>query len=153
VRSALIGALSGFDQIATKDELDRLGPPPTLVAALTSIYDDATLEPFVRINALASLSFYPSPQARTVLERALTSPATTDPARRAAVKAYGAAFGTQAVPILDRLLDHPELHTRNTAARTLAAMHDPRAQQALRRRLPDEKEELVRKSIQSGLPH
>jgi HEAT repeat protein len=151
VRDGLVSALSGFEHIASKEELDRLGSPPALVAALSSIYDDASAEMFVRVNALASLRFYPLPQSRAVLERALMSPDTPDPARRSAVKAYGAGFGAKAVPILDRLLDHPELHTRNAAAGTLAAIHDPRAQDALRRRLPQEKEPLVRKTIQSGL--
>jgi hypothetical protein len=65
--------------------------------------------------------------------------------------AYGVAFGAEAVPILDHLLDHPELHTRNAAASTLAQIHDQKARQALQRRLPEEKEPLVRKTIESGL--
>jgi hypothetical protein len=151
LRERLVGPLSGFENTLSKEELTRLGSPPALVSALTSIYQDTALEPFVRINALTSLRFFPGPQSRAVLEGTLTSGETSDPARRAAVKAYGEAFGPEAVPILDRMLDHPELHTRNAAAVTLAEMHDPKARQALERRLPQEKEPLVRKTIESGL--
>ena len=151
LRDRLVSALSGYEHLVSKDELDRLGSPPALTAALTSIYDDASVEPFVRINALTSLRFYPAARSRSVLERALMSSETSDAARRAAVKAYGTGFGVEAVPVLDRLLDHPELHTRNAAAGTLAAIDDQKAQQALRRRLPEEKEPLVRKTIETGL--
>jgi hypothetical protein len=151
LREKLVGAFSGYEHQVTKEELDRLGSPPLLVAALTSIYQDAEVEPVIRINALASLRFYPLPASRATLEHVLMARETTDAARRSAVKAYGVAFGVEAVPMLDRLLDHPELHTRNAAAGTLAAIPDEKAQHALRRRLPMEKEALVRKTIESGL--
>jgi hypothetical protein len=147
----LIGSLSGFEHVPDRAELARLGRAAELTSTLTAMYRDPSLPSFVRIRALTSLRFFPGAQSKTVLEQALTDPVTSDQARRAAVKAYGAGFGAQAIPLLDRLLVHHELHTRNAAAHSLVDMKEDAAREALRRRLPDEPEPLIRKTIETGM--
>jgi hypothetical protein len=151
LRGQLIATLGGFEHIVSKEELLRLGTPAELTPALASIYQDPSAPIHVRNQALASLRFFPGAESRTTLERAIMSAETSDTARRAAVKAYAVGFGPQAVPILARMLDHSELHTRNAAAQSLSEIGDGPAQQALRRRLPRETEPMVRKTIETAL--
>jgi HEAT repeats len=151
LRGQLVSLFGGYEHIVTREELVRLAGPPALSAALSAIYDDAAQPLHVRVQALASLRFFPGAQSKATFERVLMAQDTPDAARRAGAKAYGFGFQAEAVPILDKLLDHGELHTRNAAARSLGDIKDDRAQQALRRRLTQEPEPLVRKTIESGL--
>ena len=49
------------------------------------------------------------------------------------------------------MLDHPELHTRNAAARTLGEIGTPPAKEALKKRLPAEKDAMVKATIRASL--
>jgi HEAT repeat protein len=151
LRDKLLAAFSGREHIVTKDELDRLGTPAQLTGGLIAIYRDGSQPQVVRINALTSLRFYPGPESKAVLEEALLSKDTEDATRRSAIKAYGAGWKEDAVPVVAKLLDYSELHTRNAAAKTLGEIHSASAQQALRSRLPKETEPLVRTTIEAGL--
>jgi hypothetical protein len=147
----LVNVMSGYEHIVTKDELDRLGDPAALTAALLAIHQDADVHLAVRTNALANLRFYPGPIAKSAFEGALLGSNTPDVIRRSAVKAYGAGFGQEAVEVLAKMLDHSELHTRNLAAKTLAQIGGNRAVEALRQHLPNERESLVKSTIESSL--
>jgi hypothetical protein len=151
LKQKLIALMSGYEHIVTKDELDRLGEPEALTAALLAVHADPEVHLAVRTNALANLRFYPSPTAKAALEGALLSPATPDVIRRSAVKAYGAGFGQEAVDVLAKMLEHEELHTRNLAAKTLLQIGGQRATETLRHRLPNEREALVKSTIEAGL--
>jgi HEAT repeat protein len=151
LKQKLIAALSGFEHIATKDELDRLAAADALTATLIEIYRDPDIHLAVRTNALASLRFYPSPRTQAALESALLTPETPDVVRRSAVRAYAAGFGQQAVPVLARVLEHPELHTRNMAAKALLQIGGNDAGAALRHRLPNERDPMVKSTIEAGL--
>jgi HEAT repeat protein len=151
LREKLLAAFSGREHIVSKDELDRLGSPAQLTEGLIALYRDGTQPLAVRINALTSLRFYPGAESKAVLEEALLAKDTEDATRRSAIKAYGVGWKDEAVPVVAKLLDHSELHTRNTAARTLGEIHSASAQEALRARLPKEKEPLVRTTIEAGL--
>jgi HEAT repeat protein len=151
LRGKLEALFSGREHIVSKDELDRLGSPLQVSEGLIALYRDGAQPLVVRTNALTSLRFYPGPQSKAVMEEALLSKDTEDATRRSAIKAYGAGWKDDAVPVVAKLLDHGELHTRNTAARTLGDIHSASAQEALRARLPKEKEPLVRTTIEAGL--
>jgi HEAT repeat protein len=142
--------LGGRDLIA-KEDLDRLAAPAELNAAFIRLANDPAQSDIVRSNALTSLRFHPAPEGKAALEAALLAPGTPDATRRSAVKAYGAGWKDEAIPVVAQLLAHPDLHTRNAAARALGDVRTPAAQQALRARLPQEKEALVRATIEAGL--
>ena len=151
LRQRLLAALGGYENMITRDQLLRLGTSEQLTPALAGIYQDASVHLAVRIQALSSLRFFPDARSRTTLEQALTGADTTDAARRSAVKAYAAGFGAQAVPVLGRVLEHPELHTRNAAARALGEIHTEQALATLRLRLPSEADPMVKATIQAQL--
>jgi hypothetical protein len=142
---------SGYEHIVTKDELAKLGDSAQLTKALESLYRDPATPANVRVNALASLRFFPSPEVKALYEQTLAAPETGDDVRRSAVKAYGAGFGREAVPVLSKMLEHPELHTRNAAVKTLGAIADDKAVIALREHLAREQAPLVKSSIEDVL--
>ena len=147
----LVANLGGDEHIVGRDELLRLGDSAALTTALSSIYRDSSVNMFIRVRALTSLHFFPSPESRAALEAALLAADTTDIARRTAVKAYGVAFGEASVPVLARLLDHVDVHTRNAAAQMLGHIRGGEALPNLRRRLLSEPSPFVRKTIEAGL--
>jgi HEAT repeat protein len=151
LQRSLIAGLAGYETIATREQLLRLGDEGALVDALAALYRDPGVDSYIRVRALTSLHFFPGPTAKAVLEQALEAPDTTDVARRTAVKAYGAGFGQTAVPLLGKLIDHPDVHTRNAAAEMLGEIRGERSLQALRRRLVHEASPLVRGTIETGL--
>jgi HEAT repeat protein len=151
LRERLLALFSGYEHIVTRDELVQLGDTNQLTAALESLYRDPTVRPNTRVNALAALRFFPSPEVKALYEQALTASDTADDVRRSAVKAYGVGFGPQAVPLLGKMLEHPELHTRNAAAKSLGAIGDESAKIALRQHLPREQSALVKASIEEVL--
>lgn len=143
--------MSGYEHVATKEELERLGDPRDLRVVLAALYHDAGVPLNVRINALTSLASFPSPEGKALLEKVIASRETSDIVRRPALLAYGAGFHDEAVPLVKRYLDHTDLHTRNAAARSLGRIPSPAAREALRTRLPQEPEPLVRSTIQAAL--
>jgi HEAT repeat protein len=149
-RSLVIG-LGGYEDVPTREQLLRLGDEAQLVDGLVAIYRDPGVESYVRVRALTSLHLFPNATSQAVLEQALQAPETTDVARRTAVKAYGAGFGQAAVPLLGKLIDHPDLHTRNAAARMLGQIRGEPSLRTLRRRLGQEGSALVRGTIEAGL--
>jgi HEAT repeat protein len=151
LRQQLLAALGGYENMVTRDQLLRLGTPEQLTPALAGIYQDASVHLAVRIQALSSLRFFPDARSRATLEQALTAADTADAARRAAVKAYATGFGAEAVPVLGRLLEHKELHTRNAAAKALGEIGTEPALAVLRRRLLDETDSMVKGTIQAQL--
>jgi hypothetical protein len=151
LKASLLAAMSGYEHIMTKDELDKMGSPAALTAALLAIHQDPAVHLAVRTNALANLRFYPSPIVKTAMEAALLGPDTPTSLRRSAVKAYGTSFGSEAVEVLAKMLANPEIHTRNVAAKTLAQIGGKEAGAALRQRLPNEREQLVKSTIEAGL--
>jgi HEAT repeat protein len=152
LRGKIVSAMSGYEHIVTREELVRLGSPEQLTEALIAIYGDQSVHLVIRTNALASLRFFPSPRAKSEMEKVLMSADTDDTVRRSAIRAYGSGFRDAAVPMLARFLSHPEIHTRDITAKTLGDLQTPEAVDALRRRLPQESEPMVRKSIESRLP-
>ncbi len=105
----------------------RWAAPPRSAPSCPAIYDDARQPLHIRVQALTSLRFFPGPASKATFERVLMAPDASDAARRAGAKAYGFGFQAEAVPILDELLDHGELHTRNAAARSLGDIQDEKA--------------------------
>ena len=143
--------MSGYEHVATKAELERLGDPSDLRLVLANLYHDAAVPLNVRINALVSLASFPSPEGKALLEKVIASRDTSDIVRRPALMAYGAGFRDESVPLIKRFLAHTDLHTRNAAAKTLGQIPSPAAREALRTRLPQESEPLVRSTIQAAL--
>jgi hypothetical protein len=153
LREQLVMAMSGYEHTVSKTELQAMGTPDAIVAALIGIYGDNTVHPAVRVQALTSLRFFPGPQSKAALESALAAPETPDVVRRPALKAYGVGFGDDAVDLVSKFLDHKDLHTRNAAARSLSDLGTQRALAVLRLRLPEEQNQMVKSTIEAGLRH
>lgn len=141
-------AFGGFEHVPDRAELQALAPEPELAAALWSLWQDPTARLAVRTNALVCLRFFPSPQVQARFEQLLQDPATSAVVRRPLAKAYGYAFAAAALPLLSQLLDHPELHTRDSAARAIAAISDAKVRPLLEKRLAVETEASVRQTLQ-----
>ena len=144
-------ALAGYERLVTREDLAGLGEPAAVTEALVAIYKNPAGDSYIRGRALTSLQFFPGPTSRAVMEEALMAPDTSDVARRTTVKAYGAAFGAEAVPVLSALLSHEDVHTRDAAARTLGTIQGEPARKVLRKRLDHEQSGFVRKTIEAGL--
>lgn len=151
LRTRLITAFSGFEHVPDRAELLALAPAEQLTPALWALWQDATVRQIIRTNALVSLRFFPSPQVQAWFEQLLADPATAPTVRRPLAKAYGYAFGAAAIPVLGQQLDHPEPHTRDSAARALGTVSDPRARALLEKRLTVETEPFVRQTLQKLL--
>lgn len=135
LRKKLIVLLSGIEHMPSKEEFARLGTEPQLIAALQSVVADPAAAMYQRTQAAAGLGFYPQPEARQTLEDLLNS-ASTDPLlRRPALKAYAHAFGPEAVPLVSKMLEHPDRNTREAAVRALAAVGTPAARKAIEARV------------------
>jgi len=151
LRARLIPLLSGYEHVPSHEELLRLGPEDEVAAELEAIYRDETLWIHRRVQALAALRYFPGPGVRALYEEVLMSPEAHDMARRSAVWAHAHAFGVSAWDLLLRLLEHPDLHTRDVAARALVDVDADEARAALRARLDVEPEEAVRLTLRSLL--
>lgn len=151
LKERIASAMSGYESLVTRQELQRMGSPQDLTVALTAVYDDLSLPLVVRTNALASLHFFPSSDSKQVFERVLGRSDLKPVVRRSAIRAYGAGFRDEAVPVLERFLDHEDRLSREAAVRALGAAGSERARQALARRLPHEPEPSIRSSIEAGM--
>lgn len=151
LRARLTTAFSGFEHVPDSAELLALAPAEQLTPALWALWQDATVRQIIRTNALVSLRFFPSSQVQAWFEQLLADPATAPTVRRPLAKAYGYAFGAAAIAVLGHQLDHAEPHTRDSAARALGAIADPRARALLEKRLTAETEPFVRQTLQKLL--
>ncbi len=151
LRARLTAAFSGFEHVPDKAELLALAPADQLTPALWGLWQDASTRQIIRANALLSLRFFPSSQVQAWFEQLLADPATPPTVRRPLAKAYGFAFGVGALAMLGQQLDHAEPHTRDSAARALGAIADPRARALLEKRLAVEAEPFVRQTLQKLL--
>lgn len=142
---------SGYEYVPTREDLLRLAAEPALVPALWTLYGDAHAPLAARTQSLVSLRFFPSDQTRAWLEQVLADATTPNTVRRPAAKAYGHAFGAAAVPVLTQLLAHPDLHTRDSAARALGAIAVPASKVALEARLSIEPEPSVKATLVAQL--
>jgi HEAT repeats len=150
-RDTLLSLFRAYEYVPQKSDLDRLGTPAEVTASLTDLAGDTSVSPHVRIQALASLGFYPSPESKRVLEATITAPETSNVLRRSALRAFGSGFKAEAVPLLSRYLDHSDMHSRTAAVRALGQIKTPDAATALRRRLGSEPEATVKATIAAEL--
>lgn len=148
LRAKLLAAFGGFEHVPDRAELLALAPEPELAPALWALWQDPAARLAIRTNALVSLRFFPSPLVQGRFEQLLRDPATAAVVRRPLAKAYGHAFGAAALPLLGELLDHADLHTRDSAARALAAIGDAKVKPMLEKRLSVEPEAAVRQTLQ-----
>lgn len=143
--------LGGFEYLPTRADFVRIADDEAVTEALIAIYGDASRHLHPRLQALGALRFFPSARTRGFLEQVLRSPATPDPHRRPAVKAYGTAVGEGAIGLLAELLEHEDVHTRDAAVRALAAIGTPEATELLQARLAAEPHEAVRITLRKVL--
>lgn len=144
----LRAAFGGFEHVPDRAELLALAPEPELGPALWALWQDPTSRLAVRTNALVSLRFFPTPELQARFEQLLQDPATSAVVGRPLAKAYSYAFGAAALPLLSQLLDHVDLHTRDSAARAITATGDAKARPLLEKRLSIETEASVRQTLQ-----
>lgn len=146
LRDRVIALTSGFEHIPSKSEFDALGPADKLEEALLALVDDPAIKLNQRTHMLSALRFYPSPKTRARLELALTDPAQHANLRRAAVPAYGEAFGKDeaGTALLAKMAEHPDMATRTLAIKALKSVGTPDAQKAIDARIAVETEPSVK---------
>jgi len=151
LRDRLLTAFGGYEFVPGREALLKIAPEPELVPGLIALWQDPAAPLNARINALASLRHWPSLLTRAVFEAALQAAVTPDAARRSAVKAYGVAFGPDAVPLLALLSTHRDLHTRDAVARALARVGTAGSKAALGKALEAETEPSVRTTLEAAI--
>ncbi len=151
-RAQLISIFGGIEQEPPKEALFRIEEDEAkLRALLISIYEDPEVATIRRQRALGLMRYLPSPATKTTYEEVLADEDTTDADRRVALRAYAAAFGVEAQPVLIELLEHPDAYTRAFAAVELGELETPEATEALEARAGVEPEEHVRWRIAKAL--
>jgi hypothetical protein len=116
--------------------------------------DAGELERATLRNTILSLPGEVSdPRARHFLADVLATPANRDAWKADAAVSLGTVAGTAALPRLIGSLDAPGSSTaiREACARALGRVPDPAALEAIRARLAQEKDDLVRRSFLVGL--
>lgn len=151
VRQKVMVLLSGIEHIPSKEEFNRAGSEDQVVAALDSIARDNSAKLRHRANAAAGLGHFPRPDTRKTLEALITEEGLDEVLRRPSVKAYGFAFGADAVPLLSKVLEHKDRNTREAALRTLADVKTPSARQAIEARSKVETDDALKKLAQETL--
>lgn len=151
ISERLTEVFGGYEYVPHREDLLSIAPEAELVPALWALYQTPGQRLIVRTQALVSLRFFPSGQVKSWYEQVLGDAKTVDAVRRPLVKAYGFAFGEQAVDALGSLLGHADLYTRDAAARALGAIGTQSARNLLTARAKVESEPSVRSTIDAQL--
>ncbi|MBX3247892.1 MAG: HEAT repeat domain-containing protein [Myxococcales bacterium] len=123
------GMLSGIDTVPSDATWARLGPEA--VEVLIAVYEDPATPFFVRLRAVSALAHYPTPAARTFLERVARAPDQSVLVVRRALVALGEAFGDGAFESVRPFLRHPDAAIRRAAVELLVRMDSGRARSTL----------------------
>lgn len=151
VRDKVMVLLSGIEHIPTKEEFQRAGTEDQVVGVLDGIARDNGSKLRFRANAAAALGNFPRPDTRKTLEALITEEGLNEVIRRPSVKAYGFAFGAEAVPLLSKVLEFKDRNTREAALRALADVKTPAARQAIEVHSKIETDDALRKLAQETL--
>jgi len=122
LRYELLVLLGGYENIPSEDDLKERGSCEEVGTTLLSIVEDEAVPLYKQVQGVAALRFFPSDEAKALMEKILLDPEGNALLRRSCAKAYGAAFGLKAVDVLASLLQHPDVHTRDAAVQALAAI-------------------------------
>lgn len=139
--------LSGIEDGPAAAEWDALGPGA--VAVLAAIHDDGAELPFVRLRTLWAARFYPTPEARAFLGRALEREEGL--ALRTALESLAHAFGAAEVSRISPFLSHDDVVVREGAIRALDAIHVAAATEALRARMALEPDASLRALLRAAI--
>lgn len=141
--------LSGIEDIPSAEDWRRLGE--RVLPVLLELYQDVNEPSFVRLRAVGATAAFPRPAVRTFLLGVARLQGQGDLFIREAVLALARGFGTRSVPDVASFLDHREATVREGAAMALGRIGGSAADDALRARLPMERDPLVRAAIQRAL--
>jgi HEAT repeat protein len=148
-KAELSQLLSGYEDVPPASAWQAWGPET--LAVLVELYQDTGEPPFVRIRAVSAAAHYPTPAARTFLLAVARAPRQSDLFVREAIVSLGRAFGPRAVDDVRPFLRHAEPVVREGAVVALAQIHTPRALEALRSHLPEERAAHVVERIERSL--
>ena len=144
---ALMAIVTSIDHIPTIDSVRDAGAG-TDGSALIAIATDRTLPRYPRARATALLAFFDSRAAREGLHRLVSSPAFVD--REVKIQAVAALTYLdpgRALPLLEKVVLHENVHLRAAAVRALSRLEQPRARRLLVDRLIGEPDASVRRLI------
>jgi len=148
-REQVRAMLSGIEDTPTETDWRRLGDGALPV--LIDLYTDRTAPGFVRLRAVGATAAFPRAATRTFLLAVANAEGQSDLFVREAVNALARGFGQAASADVARFLGHRAPVVREAAARALGRMGGDGATRALRLRLGDESDVVVRESIQRAL--
>lgn len=151
LRQKLVDLMSGYEHSPTAAEFAKLGPAREVEAALVELSRDGSIRANQRVFALTSLRFYPGPAARARMEEVLQDPAAPAAMRRPAVGAYAEGWRADAVPLLAKLAEHEDPHTRKAAVRALGEVGTPEARKVVEARAAAEPEPMVKSTAEEIL--
>jgi len=138
VKQRVAVMFSGYEHSVSRDELLRAGTEQQLVTVLTTLATDEQAQFRHRMHAVTSMQLFPRAETKAALEQIIVDEKFSNALRRPAVRAFGAGFGADAVPLLAKTLDHGDRNTRDAAIRALAKIHTPDARKAIELRIPAE---------------
>ncbi|HEY8426763.1 MAG TPA: HEAT repeat domain-containing protein [Sandaracinaceae bacterium] len=148
-RAEVRAMLSGIEDVPTDADFRRLGD--AVLPILIELYADPNEAPFVRLRAVGAAGAFPREATRTFLLAVANAEGQSDLFVREAVLALARAFGPRAASDLRRFLSHPQPIVRESAARALGRVGTREAADALRARLPVERDAVVREAIQAAI--
>ncbi len=149
----------GLERVRTLLSTVDTPPSPTMWRAmgpstlnhLEALYRDATQPGFVRLRAVATASFYPTEGSRRFLLSVAHDAGQGDLFIRQAVISLERAFGQTVTAEIVPFLQSEHDSVREACAAALGRIGSENALAALRARLPRERNEGVRRTIQNAL--
>lgn len=148
-REQVRAMLSGIEDTPTEADWRRLGDGALPV--LIDVYTDRTAPGFVRLRAVGATAAFPRAATRTFLLAVANAEGQSDLFVREAVNALARGFGQAASGDVAGFLGHEAPVVREAAARALGRIGGADATRALQQRLGDERDVVVRESIQRAL--
>ena len=149
LRATVADLLSGYEDPPRAEELRRLGAG--VEAELLAIGQDPAQSRSRRERAVYALGWFPSAMAHAFVEGLATSPVADSHLRRSAVWALANGWGDAAIGSIGTALASEDVQLRNQAARALGRLGTPAAVAALKTRLGDEPNAMVREAISAAI--
>lgn len=141
--------LSGIEHTPSDADWQRIGEGALPI--LIELSQSPSEAPYVRLRAVGATGAFPRPAVRTFLLAVARVEGQSDLMVREAVVTLARAFGASAVADVAPFLAHEEPVVREATARALGRIRTPAAASALRARLPEERDGVVRDAIQTAL--
>jgi HEAT repeat protein len=144
--TALMDLLNAYDEVATPTELKALGDG--VAEHLMAVADDIDVPHSRRGRAVSALGHFPDDAVKGWLESRLSDKEGDALIRRKAAWALSVGFADAALPALEKALADDDAQLRIATIRALDIQKTDRAKALLTKRLGEETDESVKKTLQ-----